>query len=283
MSNPANPANSDKPPTLAQMQRNFISDCLSGKLTPDNTLMAKNIDCRNISAQGLMGIYQNSGIANISQALSLTYPVIEKLVGEDFFRATCRQFIAVNWPESGNMDDYGNEFPYFLAQFEHAKHLVYLKDVARLEWDFHLSSLADDAEITDWSKLVQVTDILQLQFSLAPSVNLISSIFPIDKIWQFNQSSNPSGFDVKANINININDNLNDRNEEGITYLLVFRQVFKTVIMQITVGEFSLLQAIEQDQNFEQAITSATTQQADISIDNSLKKFIELGVISGFS
>jgi len=279
----SNSANLAKPTTLAQMQRNFISDCLSGRLTQDNTLMAKDIDSRSISAQGLMGIYQNSGIANISQALSLTYPVIEKLVGEDFFRATCGQYIAVNWPKSGNMDDYGSEFPDFLAQFEHAKHLVYLKDVARLEWIFHLSSLAEDANFTDWSTLAQVTEILQLQFLLAPSVNLINSIFPIDEIWQFNQSGNSSDFDVKAVVNININDTFNDKSEDKMIHLLVFRQALKTIIMPISIGEFSLLQAIEQGQNFEQAIIIATTQQAEFSIDNCLKKFIELGVISGFS
>ena len=78
---------------LAEMQRNFISDCLSGKLTKDNTLVVDDIDTRVISAQGLMGIYQNSAIANITHSLSLTYPVIKKLVGKVFFRATCRQFI----------------------------------------------------------------------------------------------------------------------------------------------------------------------------------------------
>ena len=172
--------------TLAELQRNFISDCLSGKLRQDHTLLTKNIDSRVISAQGLMGIYQNSAIANITHSLILTYPVIEKLVGEQFFSAMCREYIFLTWPKSGNMDDYGVEFPEFLAEFEHAKHLIYLKDVARLEWAFHQSSLADDAPMTDWSTLAQASDILQLKFLVTPSLSLISSTFPIDKIWYFN-------------------------------------------------------------------------------------------------
>ena len=272
---------------LAQMQRNFISDCLSGKISQKNTLMEKDIDSSIISAEGLMGIYQNSSIANILHSLTLTYPVIKKLVGEEFFSAMCRQFILVTWPKSGNMDDYGVNFPDFLAEFEHVKHLVYLVDVARLEWAFHRSSLADDAIVTDWSKLAQVKDILQLKFVLAPSLRLVSSNFPVDKIWQLNQEG--VSLDVEVNFNdneVNFNDNevnFNDNEVNSYTFLTIFRQGFKTVIASVIPGEFALLKGFDEKQTFEQAINLATKEQVDFSVDGSLKKFIELGIISSWT
>ncbi len=255
---------------LADMQRNFISDCLSGKLTKENTLMAHDIDSHDISAQGLMGIYQSSAIANITHALSLTYPVIEKLVGKDFFRATCRQFIRDVWPKTANMDDYGGEFPEFLSEFEHAKHLVYLADVARLEWAFHQSSLADNSSITDWSTLAKVTDILQLQFVLAPSYRLIHSAYPIDKIWQLNQDNALPDIEV---------DFSRDDDTNNSTYLVLIRPELKTLIVPITHGEFEFLQCFERKKTFEQAIIVATSKQEGFCVDNSLKKFIELSII----
>lgn len=263
--------NSPQTVTLADMQRHFISDCLSGKLNQNNILLANDIDSSEISALGLMGIYQNSAIANITHSLSLTYPVIEKLVGEAFFRAMCREFIYVTWPKSGNMDDYGAEFSCFIANFEHAKHLTYLKDVARLEWAFHQSSLADDAATTDWSTLAQVNDILQLRFLLSPSFLQVSSIFPIDKIWHVNQDNTSSDTEIT----------LTDE-QEGDAYIIVFRQQLKTLILPITAGEYALLNAFSNEELFEKAIVLASQKQADFSIDDSLKKFIELGVISGF-
>lgn len=257
---------------LADLQRNFISDCLSGKLKQDNALLTKNIDSSVISAQGLMGIYQNSAIANITNSLKLTYPVIEKLVGEEFFSAMCREFIYITWPNSGNMDDYGAEFPDFLAEFEHAKHLLYLKDVARLEWAFHQSSLADDAIITDWSTLAQARDILQLQFLVTPSLSLVSSTFPIDKIWHLNQD------DTSADIKVEFADEQNTD-----TFIVLFRQQLKTVVLPITSGEFALLNAFDNKETFENSIVAASQKQTDFSIDDSLKKFIELGIICGFS
>jgi hypothetical protein len=258
--------------TLADLQRNFISDCLSGKLKQDNILLAKDIDSSVISAQGLMGIYQNSAIANITNSLILTYPVIEKLVGEEFFSAMCREFIYITWPKSGNMDDYGAEFPDFLAEFEHAKHLLYLKDVARLEWAFHQSSLADDARITDWSTLAQASDILQLQFLVTPSLSLVTSTFPIDKIWHLNQDETSPDTEVEF-----------DDEQGNDTFIVLFRQQLKTVVLPITAGEFVLLKAFDNKYTFEKAIVAATQKETDFSIDDSLKKFIELGIISGFS
>ena len=234
--------------------------------------MAKDIDSSVISAQGLMGIYQNSAIANITNSLILTYPVIEKLVGEEFFSAMCREFIYITWPKSGNMDDYGAEFPDFLAEFEHAKHLLYLKDVARLEWAFHQSSLADDARITDWSTLAQASDILQLQFLVTPSLSLVTSTFPIDKIWHLNQDETSPDTEVEF-----------DDEQGKDTFIVLFRQQLKTVVLPITAGEFVLLKAFDNKYTFEKAIVAATQKETDFSIDDSLKKFIELGIISGFS
>lgn len=110
---------------------------------------------------------------------------------ENFFRASCKKHISSHYPTSANMDDYGEEFAEFLAEFEPAKSLIYLSDVARLEWLFHLSSLANDASSTDWKLLSKVApgDAMQVKLLLAPSVKLISSPFPIDKIWQMNQEN----------------------------------------------------------------------------------------------
>jgi hypothetical protein len=257
--------------TLAELQRNFISDCLSGKLRQNHTLLTKNIDSRVISAQGLMGIYQNSAIANITHSLILTYPVIEKLVGDEFFSAMCREYIFLTWPQSGNMDDYGVEFPEFLAEFEHAKHLLYLKDIARLEWAFHQSSLAEDATITDWSTLAQASDILQIKFLVTPSLSLISSTFPIDRIWHLNQEN------TSPDTVVDFTDE-----QDNNTFIVLFRQQLKTVILPITSGEFALLYAFKTGESFEKAIVVASAKQADFSVNDSLKKFIELGTISGF-
>ena len=255
---------------LAELQRNFMRDCLSGKLTNEKTLLAKDIDTKSISASGLMGIYQNSAIGNIINSMKLTYPVIEKLVGEQFFRATCRKFILSHWPKTANMDDYGGEFSDFLSEFEHVKQLTYLEDIARLEWLFHQSTLANDAAVTDWTLLAKVAEneVLNLKFTLAPAVSLIRSHFPVDKIWQMNQINNTE------EVTLDFDDNE--------MFLLLYRNDLKIEMLAITAEEFLLLKSFHLGLSFEKAIENATKFDVNLSIDDMIKIHIELGVISGF-
>jgi len=275
--------------SLAIMQRNFIRDCLSGKLSPKSILMAGDIDTGSISGSGLMGIYQQSALANISHSLSLTYPVIEKLVGAEFFVATCRHYIRKNCPKSANMDDYGESFARFLTDFEPAQQLSYLTDVASLEWHFHQSSLADDAPTTDWSTLTQVSDLLQLHFSLSPSTALLQSSYPIAKIWQLNQAGIiPENPPAENNIVVTSDDDKVqgidlDAENHGQSFVVIYRQALKTFIKPLSSGEFSLLHAFQDNENFEQAIIAASCQESEISIDVTLKMFIDLGIIVGFT
>jgi len=257
--------------TLAKLQRNFISDCLSGKLTEENTRLAKDIDTQSISASGLMGIYQTSAIGNIINSMKLTYPVIEKLVGDVFFRAMCKQYILSHWPKTANMDDYGSDFAHFLSEFEHVNHLIYLEDVARLEWLFHQSSLANDALTTDWKLLAKVSEseVLKLKFELAPSVALIKSDFPIEKIWRMNQLNAPQEGTIEI--------------LDSETLLLLYRDGFKIEMKSLSKGEFELLGSFLYGKTFEQAIKISTDAENDFSIQVALNKYIEQGVVCGFA
>lgn len=254
---------------LAELQTNFIHDCLSGALTADNTLMANDLNTQLISAQGLMGIYQSSAIANITNSLSLSYPVIEKLVGKDFFQVMCEQYIVKHWPTSGNMDDYGEYFSSFLAEFEQVRHLSYLEDVAQLEWRFHQSSLANDNSHFDWARLANVASSETITFLLSPSVSIMHSTMPVDKIWLMNQMNAPENIELSLD-------------GDSDTFIMLFRQGLKTEMMTVNESEFTFLQSIENGLNFEAAIESAKAVDANIAIDHSLKQYIELGIISGF-
>ncbi|NDC88470.1 MAG: hypothetical protein EB075_06660 [Bacteroidetes bacterium] len=78
------------------------------------------------------------------------------------------------------------------------KDYPYLKDVAKLEWALHISYFASDAEPIDRDKLSQIPQehLGDVKFKLHPSYHLISSKFPIDKIWEISQD----GYDGDTNI-----------------------------------------------------------------------------------
>src|SRR6266576_6442706 len=70
---------------------------------------------------------------DLGKALKSRFPVVEKIVGEEFFAAMARVFVLKQPPRSPLLAIYGDEFAAFIATFEPARELPYLADVARLE------------------------------------------------------------------------------------------------------------------------------------------------------
>jgi hypothetical protein len=90
------------------------------------------------------GIYRNNVASALTNSLRVRYPVVEQLVGRDFFSAMSREFIAENKPSSAILISYGANFPEFISSFEPAESLFYLADVARLESAWWVSYHAAD-------------------------------------------------------------------------------------------------------------------------------------------
>ena len=84
------------------------------------------------------------------------------------------------------LDDYGAEFPEFLRSFEPAAALVYLGDVARLEWAVGRALHAADVEPLDLKRLAALAPQDQARVCLVPhpSVGLLAADYPVDAIWR---------------------------------------------------------------------------------------------------
>ncbi len=93
-------------------------------------------------------VYRSNVRGALVEALAVRYPVVQRLVGEDFFRVMSRDYALNNLPPSPVLIGYGENFPEFVEGFEPAATLPYLADVARLEsayWQAYHA--ADDAPL----------------------------------------------------------------------------------------------------------------------------------------
>lgn len=84
--------------------------------------------------------------------------------------------------------EYGAALPDFLRTFASVRHLVYLPDVALLEWSRHAVAHVADAVPTDLAGLAAMApdEMERLHFSFHPSLALLPSDFPIVSIWRTN-------------------------------------------------------------------------------------------------
>jgi hypothetical protein len=121
--------------------------------------------------------------------LEATFPVICRLVDRRFFAYAADTYLRAHPPTGPCLFEYGDGFPDFLAAFPPCRDLVYLPDVARLEWAMSAALHAPDVDAMDPTSLTDVVaeDMPHLTFAVDPSVSYLESPWPVDRIWRSNQ------------------------------------------------------------------------------------------------
>jgi hypothetical protein len=168
--------------TLLELQRAVRSALLSAT----NAAAPPGILASGIDPAARLDIYRGNVIGNLTGALKLTFPAVERLVGADFFYATTMRFLVARPPTKPNLYEWGGELPDFLASFPPAASLPYLPDVARLEWAVGRALHAPTVAPLDPRVLTELTaeDQAGVRFRTHPSVSLLALSHPAHRIWQ---------------------------------------------------------------------------------------------------
>ena len=133
-------------------------------------------------------IYRNNVVVSLIEALGVTFPVLVKLLGDNFFNAMADAFVRKYPPDSPVLMLYGQKMPAFLETFEPVQQYPYLADVARLEIALVQSYHAVDAIPVDPRELESLSpeSLLGSVLRLSPSVRLLRSPWPVFQLWRFN-------------------------------------------------------------------------------------------------
>lgn len=129
------------------------------------------------AAHEALGVHRNTIISGLTNALRLTYPTVDWLVGDDFFDQAAFHFSRRYPPAQMQLSDYGIEFPAFLESYAPVADLAYLADVARFD-------LAVD-QVAAWS--VEASSILVdlangVSLKLDGSLRVLRLSYPADRI-----------------------------------------------------------------------------------------------------
>ena len=133
-------------------------------------------------------VYRNNLHHGLGGQLAEAYPAVRRLVGEAFFQATAREYLAGHPPRSRSLALFGADFPGFLAEFPPADSLPYLPDVARLERARLEALHAADAEPLAPAALSRLGAALAAAgFTAHPAARIVLSDYPIVDIWRANR------------------------------------------------------------------------------------------------
>jgi hypothetical protein len=139
-------------------------------------------------------VYRNNVASSLTRALEAAFPTVRKLVGDAFFAAMAGVFLRAHPPTSRMLMLYGAEFPKFLEDFPPVGHLGYLPDVARLDQAMRESYHAADSRALGEAAFQRLVgaDLAGLRLTLAPSLRLVRSTWPIVSIWAANAEGGPA-------------------------------------------------------------------------------------------
>jgi hypothetical protein len=217
----------------------------------------------------LLQVYRNNVIESLTGALRAIYPVVERLVGDGFFRYAAHEYLRAHRPTAGNLHAYGDRWAGFLAGFAPAAGLPYLPDVARLEWAWHEAFHAADAPAFDPGVLGRVPDAQRpkLRFTLHPSARLVASDYPIVRIHEANRGDDPGTASVDL--------------AEGGVEALVVRRGLVVCIEPLAPGEAGFLRALRDGRPLEHALDTALAAQTGFDLQATLGSHVQRGTIVG--
>lgn len=210
-------------------------------------------------------IYQKNVRHNLTESLKNTYPLLLKLLGEDFFTAAASEYIDQYPSRSYNLHNYGEYFGQFLNQLPTATQLIYLREVAEFEWACHRIYLAADHPPFAANSLEKFTPEQhgQLQFILHPASWLKKFRYPILDIVDLCKSNKETNVDIhKGGIN-----------------LLIIRRELDLSLISLKEADYLFLQAINEMCPLVEALSIAQSVEPAYNLKEKLPKFIQNKII----
>jgi hypothetical protein len=218
-----------------------------------------------------LNIYRNHYNTSLGEALKATFPVICRVLDPRFFAYAASEFIKISPPRQVCLFEYGEEFPGFLAAFPPCAHLTYLGDVARLEWLINTALHSPALPAIDSKDLAHLdaAGYPQLVFALQPSLRLIESPWPIDRIWH----QNKPGSESEEVINLG---------SGGCR--LEIRQLGEDVVFRsLEPGEFVLRSELAMGRNLDTAVAAALACDPLYDTAHGLRRLFAEGLVTGFT
>ncbi len=236
---------------LEQWQEQFTSS-LFNDLSDELKTSFKTAS--DIASNQRFAIYKNNVFHSLTNALGDLYPVIKKLVGDDFFNGTAAFYLRQHPPQQAAMVHFAQDFPDFLETFEHTQTLTYLAPVARLELARHQAYHAQDCKPinSDYIGQIQPEALAESRFLLHPSLQLITSNQPIFDIWQSNQDGNNSEKNIQ----------LNEPQQ-----VLIVRPYYDVYTYKINLSTYHFVDHLLKGNTLQEAINYIGTAHSELEVD----------------
>jgi len=206
-------------------------------------------------------------LQNLKTALSLTFPGIWRLLGEQCANNVAHRFISsptAHWPTSACLDDWGQEFALFLAKVPELESIPYLMDYANYEWQRHQVFQAPNTKALTKAQLLELSDLAMqnCEVTFCACVFFYCAAYPIDKIVSFVDTMQENTLQIKPQP----------------VYAVIYRANGQLITHWITVDLWDFLKLLTQCR-FAQAIAKTYAQYPDFDLVQAFQFLLETKII----
>lgn len=215
-----------------------------------------------------LAVYRGNVYGNCAKALASAFPIVRKIVGEEFFDAMAREYARAHPSTSGDLHQYGGRLPEFLEAFAHTADLPYLPDVARMDWLAHCSYYARDSEPFDTAALAGVPPEhhVSLHPRLAPACAVLESAWPLGRLWTIHQDDYQGAFEIDLHA--------------GPDRILVHRPRWRVQVLSLAPGDFRFLDSAARGATLGEALEAAADVDGEFDPSMALARWIDAAVIA---
>ncbi len=216
-----------------------------------------------IPADARLRIYRHHVSHSLSAALAATFPTVQALVGEEFFRTLAQSFVAEALPAQPVLAEYGADFPAFIAAYEPARALPYLADIARLDWALNVAFHSPEGRRLAPADLAGIAPdrLPLLSLALPEGASLIHSRYPIDRIWH---AAQPGAAADTVDL------------DAGRADLLVLRRADDAAFIVLDGGEAVFVAALAQGTSLEIAAEQAASAEPGFDLSTAFARLLTL-------
>lgn len=226
-------------------------------------------------------VYRNNVLASLIDALADSFPVVQALVGEPFFRAMAQIYVWECPPESPILAEYGDRLPLFIRQFAPAAAVPYLADVAQLEWlriqAFHSADgtrVATTTLATVWADVEHLPD---RRLTLHPSLQLIRSPYAVVSIWAAHQG------ECALTTPHQIQQQLASLRLDSPQQALLLRTGLTVDLIPVDAGTHAFIAGLQRGLTLGEAMAQASQQHTGFEVTPGLTLLIQQGAVMAFS
>ena len=210
-----------------------------------------------------LALYRGHQLATWHATLAAAFPVLQQLVGDEFFEGLSRDFGMAQPSQERDLNLFGAALPAFLATFAPAAAYPYLPDMARLEWALHRAYFAADAAALTASDLARLTPAQfdAARFRLHPSVSLLQSDWAVASLWRAHH-----GGDFPPSM-------------AAPEQIVVARPRWHAELLTVSPARLAALRAIAHGASVGAALDAAFGHDADFDVGAALAEWLKWGLL----